>query len=135
MPVSVPFSAAVARRLTHLPYASRPLPQGRFPCANPFRRPLALLVCVRWCCPDWPLYQRGAAHQKNALLIDHGPHRDPRGRRSRRVPRFDPPLPPRCCVPVIRTRNQTPHQHDRSAAMYYIVEITAQGVETFLEGF
>jgi hypothetical protein len=28
-----------------------------------------------------------------------------------------------------------PQQFDRSAAMYYIVEITPQGIETFLEGF
>jgi hypothetical protein len=82
-------------------------------------------LCVRQCCPNWPLYQRGAAHQKNALLIDYGPLQDPRGRPKRRVPRFGPPLLPRSFVPVVRTSNQTP-QHDRSAAMYYIVEITSQ---------
>jgi hypothetical protein len=28
-----------------------------------------------------------------------------------------------------------PQQHDGSAAMYFIVEITPQGIETFLGGF
>jgi hypothetical protein len=32
-------------------------------------------------------------------------------------------------------RHETPQQPDRSAALYYIVEITPQELETFLEGF
>jgi len=53
---------------------------------------------------------------------------------TRAALRFDPPLLPHWLPCVIRTA-RTPQQHDRRAAMYYIVEITPQGIETFLEGF
>ena len=43
------------------------------------------------------------------------------------------PLSPPWLPGVIRTHEKP--QQDRSAVMYYIVEITPQGIETFLEGF
>jgi len=56
-----------------------------FPIGLPSRRrTLALLHCVRLCCPDWSLYQRGTAHQKNAIPPTTAPKGFPRGRQDRR---------------------------------------------------
>ena len=44
----------------------------------------SLLCCWRLCCPDTPLYQRGAARQKNAREPTTAPRGNPRGRRPRR---------------------------------------------------
>ena len=69
-----------------------------FPLRLPISTVKAGSPCVWRCCPNWPRYQRGAAQQKNARLIDHGPLPDPRGRPKCRVPRFESAFSALICV-------------------------------------
>ena len=90
-----------------------------------------------------------AAAGGGAVLIEHGTSAAGRIKRTRSHRPRPPPGPPRSPLAPLRVltrrffragdrvpsgRHETP-QHDRRAAIYYIVEITPQGIETFLEGF
>jgi hypothetical protein len=86
---------------------------------------------MRPCSPDWRPYQRGAAHQKDALTTTTAPCRTPEVALAPLRVLTRRRLCAGVCVPS--GPHDTPQAQE--ASMYFIVEITPRGAETFLGGF